>query len=495
MSESIHEQTEECKQAQLLWSELPLRTRLKIVRDFRHKLVSNWRSLCGAVESDIGRPMAETLAVELMPLAAACKSLERSAAKVLRPRRIPLRHRPLWLGRQSDTVFRRPRGIVGIIGTWNYPHFLNGVQIAQALAAGNGVIWKPSELASASAAAMCDVLAKLEIPAGLFQSLPATREAGQQLAEADVDHIVFTGSAATGRQLAARLGQRLVSSTLELSGCDALFVLEDADVQLAAEAAIFGALLNGGQTCLAARRVFVHESLYTDFAARLKSLAADTPPARLALASQASQAQRLIASAIAEGARLLEATPAAQKPNASILDSSQNLYPLQVIMDARPQMAVCQEASFAPLVAVMQFRTIEEALEMDSQCPYGLGASIFTSDLQRARNLAEKLKVGIVTINDLIAPTAHPGTPIIGRRASGWGATQGLEGLLEMTVPQVVSVRRGKFRPHFPSSDPRWRHQDVALGTLQWSYGAKLGERFRGLWRTIRGLTERPGDH
>src|SRR5262249_3973521 len=143
-------------------------------------------------------------------------------------------------------------------------------------------------------------------PPDLVQLLPATREAGQELADADVDHIVFTGSSATGRRLAEHLGRRLVTSTLELSGCDALFVLDDADVGLAARAAWFGATLNRGQTCLASRRVLVHRSLYPAFTDALRPLAREGRPMRLALESQVKQAEDLVRDALAGGARLLE---------------------------------------------------------------------------------------------------------------------------------------------------------------------------------------------
>src|SRR5439155_9998895 len=124
-----------------------------------------------------------------LPLATACRFLERQAGALLRPRRVPGRQRPLWLWGQGDTVHRRPRGVVGIIGTWNYPLLLNGVQILQAVVAGNAVVWKPSEVAPASAAALAGLLARAGLPADLVHTLPATREGGRQLAEADMDHV------------------------------------------------------------------------------------------------------------------------------------------------------------------------------------------------------------------------------------------------------------------------------------------------------------------
>src|SRR5207302_6832547 len=139
--------------------------------------------------------------------------LEREAPRLLRPHAVPGRLRPLWLFGQGDVVHRRPRGVVGLIGTWNYPVFLNGVALAQALTAGNGVVWKPSEVAPASAQVLFDLFTRAGYPEGLFHKMPATREGGPELLEADIDHVVFTGGAPAGRQIATRLGPRLISST------------------------------------------------------------------------------------------------------------------------------------------------------------------------------------------------------------------------------------------------------------------------------------------
>lgn len=457
-----------------------MRQRVRPVRVLRQLLVRECRALYKAVADDLDKPYEETLASEILPLAAACRFLEREAARLLRPRTVPKRHRPVWLWPQKDTVYRRPRGLVGIIGTWNYPLLLNGVQILQALTAGNGVLWKPSELASSSAAVFFDLLRRAGFPHDLVHLLPATREAGQELSEADVDHVVFTGSSATGRRLAEHLGRRLIPSTLELSGCDALFVLEDAKVDLAAQAAWFGATLNRGQTCLACRRVLVHESLYRAFAEALQPFVKAARPMRLALQAQVQQAEHLVRAALTEGARLLE------RPHQRDGNGDPQSYAPTVVFDVRPDMALCQEASFAPLLAVLPFRTLEEALRTDARCPYALGASIFTSSPARAVQLAEHLRAGVVAINDVLLPTTHPATPFGGRGASGWGVTQGAEGLLEMTVPQVLSVRGGTWRPHYraafgkpPLSVERLR------GLLAWSHGATLGERLSGLWRLL----------
>jgi acyl-CoA reductase-like NAD-dependent aldehyde dehydrogenase len=471
-----------CRQAQLAWADVAVRQRLRPVRQFRHGLVRHADRLCAAVGRDIGKPAAEALATELLPLAEAARFVEREASRLLRPRRVPTRHRPLWLWRQSDTVHRRPRGVVGIIGTWNYPLFLNGVQILQALAAGNGVLWKPSEVAPASADALAELLRECHFPPNLLQVLPATREAGRELADADVDHIVFTGSSATGRRLAEHLGRRLITSTLELSGCDALVVLDDADVAMAARAAWFGTTLNNGQTCLAVRRAFVQRAAYRPFLDVLRPLAEAASPVRVALACQAEQADRLVREAVADGACLLAP--------GDVAAGGDRVRPA-VVADARPDMAVCREASFAPLLAVLPFDTPEDALRDEARCTYALGASIITRNPARAERLATRLRAGAVVVNDVIAATAHPATPFGGRGESGWGSTQGAEGLLELTVPQVLSVRGGCFRPHYePAGSAKGIPAAALQGMLTWGHAATWRQRLGGFWRLIRGWSK-----
>jgi acyl-CoA reductase-like NAD-dependent aldehyde dehydrogenase len=470
--------------AQRDWSRLSVRQRLEPVRALRHLLVGEADALCAAVARDLGKSTSEVIGGELLGLADACRFLERQAARLLRPRRVPGSQRPLWMFGQSDTVHRPPRGVVGVIGTWNYPLFLNGVQFVQALTAGNAVVWKPSEVAPASAEALHGLVRRAGYPEELVQVLPATREGGAALLEADLDHVVFTGSVPTGRAIARRLGERLISSTLELSGCDAQFVLADADVAMAARAAWFGVTLNRGQTCIAVRRALVQRPVYPAFCDALRDLALKAAgPLPLALSAQARQAERLVRDAVAEGARLLV------EPGAPADGDGSACRPA-VLVDARPEMAVCREAAFAPVMAVLPFDTVDEALSMDAQCPFGLGASVFGGDTVAARELATRLRTGLVTVNDVIAPLSHPATPFGGRGESGWGTTQGAEGLLEMTVLQVVSVKGGRFRPHYDlAAGGNAAGQELLVrGLLESGHAPTLGGRLRGWWRALRGL-------
>jgi acyl-CoA reductase-like NAD-dependent aldehyde dehydrogenase len=478
-----------CREEQVRWKGMLAKDRLRHAAALRHLLVARCDELCAGAAKDIGKPAEESIALDLLPLAEALRFLECQAGRLLRPRKIARRHRPVWLIGERDWVYRRPRGIVGIIGTWNFPFFLNGVQIAQALTAGNGVLWKPSEVAPASALLLHGLFLEAGYPRDLVQRLPPTRDAGPRLAQTDIDHIVFTGSSAVGRKLAETLGRRLISSTLELSGCDPLFVLDDADVNLAARATWFSATLNRGQTCLATRRVFVHRSIYGDYADALRPLVANGKAMPLALSSQAKEARRLVDEALAHGAKLLEpiGSPAPHVVNGS---SDKLASAPTVLIDARPEMALCREACFAPIVAVIPFQNLEEAVRQNELCcRYGLGAAIFTADPQRGLLLAQQLQVGQASINDVIVPIGHPATPFGGVRESGWGVTQGAEGLLEMTVPQVISVRSGRIRPHYDAALGKpFLGADGLKGMLAMGHAAAFGQRVRGLMAVFRSL-------
>jgi acyl-CoA reductase-like NAD-dependent aldehyde dehydrogenase len=475
----LSSQVRTARRAQTEWARRSVRDRLRPVRAFRHLLAEAADDLCAAVHAELGRPPVEVLGSDVLPLADAGRFLEREAASLLKPRKVRLRSRPLWLWGQRDTIHRRPHGVVAVIGTWNYPLFLNGVQIAQALTAGNGVLWKPSEVSTHSAPLLHSLLLRAGYPADLVQILPATREMGAAVIEADVDHVVFTGSAATGRKLATRLGERLLSSTLELSGCDAMFVLPDADVDLAARAAWFGSTVNRGQTCIAVRRAFVHRAVYPAFVESLEKQLAAAGPMRLAMEGQARQAERLITDATARGGRVLT-------PPTAVPEDGRTVLP-RVIADATPDMAVCREDCFAPLMAVLPFDELPAALTQNDECRYGLGASVFTRDRRAAAEIAEHLRTGSVSINDVVAPTAHPATPFGGRGLSGWGVTQGPDGLVGMTVPQVVSVRGGRFRPHYdPAGESDGPMGQMLTGLLQWRHAPTVGRRWKGLWRLIR---------
>ena len=411
------------------------------VRRFGRLLAADVDTFVGLAAEELGKPEWETVAAELLPTIASCRWHARRARRILADRR--LRDRPWWLLGQSSITRRVPLGRVGIIATWNYPIQLLGVQLVQAVMGGNRVVVKPSERSPRTQ----DRLLELARHAGLDEHeldvRSADREAGAaMLEEPELDHVVFTGSTAVGRHVAIACAERLIPSTMELSGCDSVVVLEDADPVLAARAAWAGLLMNHGQTCMAPRRILVHESMATEFGAAIVPLAAGAPLRRLADKAAAVRQRKLVADAVERGARL-----------PSLVDDPRDddVVRAQVLLDCPVDAEAFSADHFGPLVVVTTWRTREELIELHRRGGKHLATSVFTRDPREADALVEALGGGIITVNDTIVPFAHPASTLAPFGDSGWGASQGIEGLLSMTRPVVVS-RTGRIR--IPPGEP-----------------------------------------
>jgi acyl-CoA reductase-like NAD-dependent aldehyde dehydrogenase len=445
------------------WRQTPMQHRLRIIRRARRLLATR----AAAVAAMLGdrRPVADTLAAEVLPLLAGMRFLERRAARLLAPR-VVRGGRPLWLFGVTAEVHREPCGVVLILAPSNYPLFLPGAQIVQALVAGNAVCAKPALGCAPPLQALAAILAEAGLPAGVLHVLDDSVAAGTAAVSAGFDRILLTGSAETGRSVLAASAPHLTPTTMELSGNDAVFVLPGADMEAVAAALAYGMRLNSGATCIAPRRVFVPppeaERLAAALLPRIAALRLSPPPPMVA-----ARLERLVAEAVAGGARLVLG---GQEAGAIVL------------ADARPDMRLLREDVFAPWLALVPVPDMAAAVAAQALCPYALGASIFGPETE-ARALAARLHVGSVCINDLIVPTADPRLPFGGRGLSGFGVTRGAEGLLDMTVVKTVSLRRGRFMPHL--AGPRTTDADLYAGLITLLYGGPA-EAFRALRLILR---------
>lgn len=412
----------------------------------RQEIADRAGEFAQSVELGKRRHPAETLPLEVLPLLDALRFLERNAARILRCRRLGMTGRPLWLTGVSSTLHRDPWGTVLVIAPFNYPLFLPGVQIMQALAAGNSVLVKPSPGHSAPMRLLADCLRRAGLPEGAMTLLGESVADAEQAIDRGVDKIVLTGSVAAGQAVLRRAAERCISCTVELSGNDPVFILPGANLDLAAKAIAYGLALNGGATCIAPRRIYIgcgKVSLLLD---------------RLVPKVEAMPVFPVAPATLAKMERLL------QEPGGRIIGgaiSPAGMTPALVI-DPPPDSPLLYEDIFAPVACLIPVDGMEQALAFDRKCPYRLAASVFGPKAD-AERFALEIDAGCVTINDLIVPTADPRIPFEGRGASGFGATRGEEGLLQMTRPRAVIAKSGNIYPHLSALTPHSRDVFMAL--------------------------------
>ncbi len=471
-SATVAAQIKALRVRQTNWSATPLPTRLRILKSVRHALARNADRLVTAVEPKPGRVAGETVTLELLPLADAARYLEHNAASLLAPRQLERSDRPGWLFGVTAELWREPCGIVLILGPGNYPLLLPGVQLFQALVAGNGVLLKPAPGTTAPMRILIELFETAGLPPGLVQLLGEEPETARAAMSAGVDKVVLTGSASTGCLVMADLAPTATPAIMELSGNDAVFVLPGADLDLVAKAIAFGIRLNGGATCIAPRRVFVIGQDSKPLRAKLATLLAHVPPVELPPRTIA-QVTRVLQEACLAGAKF-----SGRLPEGSSMTPA-------LVVNPSPDSGLMREDIFAPVLSLLSVPDAAAALAMASLCPFGLGASIFGPE-REAHEIARSVAAGSVSINDLIAPTADPRLPFGGRKASGYGVTRGGEGLLEMTVIKTVSSRSGRFRPHYDPAGPAQAR--LAQAYLKTAHGSKLTERIAGMIDLIKAL-------
>lgn len=450
--------------AQARWAATTLSDRLAIVRTARHFMASRSASFAEVISPALVRSPADTLVTELLPLLDAMRFLERRAHRVLASRALGSAGRPLWLTGVQSQVQRVPLGHILVIGPANFPLFLPGVQTVQALIAGNSVTWKPGTGGERVARLVASILREAGLPRGILQITGESVEAAQNALAQRPHKVIFTGSFESGRKVLHTLAETATPSVMELSGADAVIVLPSADLALAARAIAFGLRLNGAEVCMSPRRLVATRQTLTSLRPLLAAELADVPPVKLNARTSASLGT-LIESAKAAGATLSgEFQPDAQRP--------------LLVENACPEMAIAARDIFAPVLSLLEAPSVLDMPTIVNSCPYALAGAIF-GNLREAQSLANQLHVGTVVLNDLIAPTADPRIPFGGRGRSGFGATRGAEGLLEMTATRSVLARRKGIARHY--APLRAGQASIVAGLIGFLHGGTLPARLKAL--------------
>lgn len=491
-AEEIGEAVARARSAQVRWAAAPWSSRKRILQRFQQILCDEKDNVAAVITREAGKPLGEAIATEILVVLDTVKYLLDSVPAFLRAEAVPHANPVMKLKR--GTLLREPYGVVGIISPWNYPFSLPSVQTLTALAMGNAVVLKPSEFTPFSSLELQRLLRASGLDSDLLAVVTGEGATGAALLESPIDKLIFTGSVATGKRVAQAAAARLIPVVLELGGKDPMIVLKDADLDVASSAAVWGAFMNAGQTCLSVERCYVHESVCDDFLKRCVEKTAklrlgpgtdpDTDVGPMIHERQLRIVQNQVQDAIAHGAKVLAGGQALPQIGA-------NFFAPTILAAVDHSMLLMREETFGPVLPVRGFKTEDEAVALANDSEFGLSASIWTRDRTRGEALARRVKAGTVMVNDLIACFGICEAPHGGVKASGMGRTHGRFGLEEMVWPKYVDsdlMPRMK-KLWWYGYGPTFRRQ--MTGFIEVLFGKSLINRARGAINSTKSYLHR----
>ncbi|MFL6129047.1 MAG: aldehyde dehydrogenase family protein [Mycobacteriales bacterium] len=417
------------------WAGLGFAGRAERLRAWRVLLAGKVAELAELVHREGGKPVADAV-IEIASTVEHLSWAPANAERVLGRRKV----RPgLLLANHAATVEYQPYGVIGVIGPWNYPVFTPMGSIGYALAAGNAVVFKPSEYTPAVGEWLVSTFAQAVPEQPVLQLVTGGGQTGAALCRAGVDKIAFTGSTATAKRIMAACAETLTPVLLECGGKDAMVVDADADVDAAATAALWGGMANGGQTCVGIERVYAHTDVYDDFVAKLAAKAAGLRPGEdreaaygpATMPSQLDVIRRHVTDALDRGGRAVVGGAGSVRPPYAD--------PV-VLVDVPEDSAAVREETFGPTLTVTRVRDVEEAIEKANASTYGLGAAVFSR--RRGEEIARRLRSGMASVNSVLTFCGVGALPFGGVGDSGFGRIHGEDGLREFARSKAITRQR-----------------------------------------------------
>ena len=461
----LHDIVLRAKSAQKDWQAEGIHKRLKILKRFQQLLLAQKEEIAQLISREAGKPIAEALTTEVLVVLDVTRFLLKHAFRALRSERVP--HGNLIMMAKRGHIHREPYGVIGIIAPWNYPLSTPASESLAALAAGNAVIVKPSEFTPMIALKLERLLHDAGVPRDVFRAVIGEGPTGAVLIDSPIDKLIFTGSVATGIRVGEAAARRLLPVVLELGGKDPMLVFDDVNLDVASSAAVWGAFMNAGQTCLSVERCYVQRGIYDRFVQmcvektnRLKVGRGDDPSTEVGpmihekqlriVESQVEDARQKGATILTGGRRLTHLGPNFYAP--TIITTVNNYVGQQwghaeaersgaeapVHSAETRKMSVLCDETFGPVLPIIPFDTEDEAIALANNSEFGLAASVWTNDRARADRVAAKLQAGTVLINDVIVGFGISEAPHGGIKSSGIGRTHGLIGLEELVRYKYV---------------------------------------------------------
>ncbi|NMD56018.1 aldehyde dehydrogenase family protein [Tsukamurella columbiensis] len=463
---AVIEAVDTAREAARWWGELAPKTRRSWLLRFRAELSRRAEDLAAVVSAETGKPLDDAV-LEVMLAVVHVDWAAKHAEKVLGRRKVPS---GLLGANLAATVEYRPFGVVGVIGPWNYPVYTPMGSVTYALAAGNAVVFKPSELTPAVGQFLADTWNAACPGQPVLQVVHGAGETGAALCRSGVDKLAFTGSARTARTVMATCAENLTPVTIEGGGKDAFIVDRDADIDAAVDAAAFGAFGNAGQTCAGVERVYVVDERFDEFVDKLATASrairggdddgADYGPATMAkqlpiIASHIDDALGRGGRAVVGGRESVGAT---------------TVQPV-VLVDVPEDSTAVTDETFGPTVVVNRVADVQEAIDRANNTTYGLSAAIMTRNVSRGRELARRLRTGSVAVNSFLSFASVPALPFGGLGDSGFGRIHGEDGLREFSRPQAVAAQKFAAPMNLLSFDRKARDMKTVRMMLKHVYG------------------------
>jgi acyl-CoA reductase-like NAD-dependent aldehyde dehydrogenase/choline dehydrogenase-like flavoprotein len=447
---------ERARAAQQGWEKLGFEGRAEVLLRARRWLGANTERVVETIVSETGKSWDDAEFAELTYATAALEFWARRCPEYLGDEEVETAN-PFVRGRRLIVRYA-PVGVVGVIGPWNYPLTNSFGDCIPALAAGNAVMLKPSELTPLTSLLMAEMLADSGLPDAVFQVATGGAETGAALVD-EADYVHFTGSVETGKKVMARAAQTLTPIGLELGGKDPMVVLADADLERAANAAVAYGMGNSGQTCISVERVYVEDAAHDEFLGLVTEKVAalrQGPPAgpgtvdigAITFPHQLDVISAHVADAVERGARVMTGGKVAPGPG--------RFYEPTVLADVDHSMLCMREETFGPTLPVMRVGDAEEAVRLANEGPYGLAASVWTRDVVRGEELARRVEAGACCVNDAQVNYAALELPMGGWKSSGLGTRHGADGIRKYTQRQAILVTPPHAAPrelhYFPFS-------------------------------------------
>ena len=436
--QEITEKFQLAKESFSIWSSFSLEKRIGYLKRIFELIIDDRKNIAETITRSNGKPLAESYLTEIASTLQVIEYFIKNGVELLSDKKIALGN--LYPTKKSSISYE-PYGVIAIIEPWNYPFYLPVSAIVKTLLSGNTFIFKPAGIVSLVGKLIEEILQKSELPPGVANVIFGDSEAAEILLELPLDKVIFTGSVEVGRKIAEKCAKKFLPVSLELGGKVPAIVLKSTNIDYAAEGILWGAISNCGQACASIERVYVESKIHDEFTEKIVSLAknlrigngldTDTDVGPLASKNQLEKIEEHIFDAENKGAKILA--------GGKRIQGSGFFFEPTILTNVNHSMKVMTEETFGPVIPIMKFETIEEAVQLANNSNYALASSIWTGESENARSIAQKLNCGTIWVNDSLFLQAHPACPWQGYKESGYGGSS----IYDFVRSKHISIDQG----------------------------------------------------